>query len=97
MKQAAKSETDFHNFACTKEQREEWFAESAELAAAAGGLKPGPDQCIAFKTPIIFAEGAAADNTYVGSVYEQVSFLGDLNRQLSQLPDGSKVQLRTQE
>jgi hypothetical protein len=59
--------------------------------------EPGPEQCIALKTPIIFAEGAAADNAYVGSLYEQVSFLGDLNRQLSQLPDGSKVQLRTQE
>src|SRR5258708_1316922 len=97
MKRIAKSETEFRNLVSVKEHREEWFAESDELAAAAGGLKPGSEQCIAFKTPIIFAEGGGPNNAYVGSLYEQVSFLGDLNRQLSQLPDGSKVQLRIQE
>jgi hypothetical protein len=96
LKQIAKSETEFRNLARTREQREEWFAERDELAAAAGGLNPGPEQCIAFKTPILFAEGGAPNNTYVGSLYEQVAFLGDLNRQISQLPDGSKVQLRLQ-
>jgi hypothetical protein len=96
LKQIAKSETEFRNLARTKEQREEWFAERDELAAAAGGLKPSPDQCIAFKTPILFAEGGAPNNAYVGSLYEQVALLGDLNRQISQLPDGSKVQLRLQ-
>lgn len=96
MREVAGSEAEFRNLASTKEKREGWFAESAELAAADRGLKPSGDQCIAFKTPIIFAEGGGPDNAYVGSLYEQVSFLGDLNRQLSQLPEGSKVQLRIQ-
>lgn len=96
MKEVAGSEAEFGNLASTKEKREEWFAESAELAAADRGLKPSGDQCIAFKTPIIFAEGSDPDNACVGSLYEQVSFLGDLNRQLSQLPEGTKVQLRIQ-
>ncbi len=61
------------------------------------GLNPNQDQCVAFKTPIIFAEAGTPNNAYVGSLYEQVSFLGDLHRQISELPDGSKVQFRIQE
>jgi hypothetical protein len=92
--EVAKSETEFRKLAGTKEKREEWFAESDELAAMEQGLKPNQDQCIAFKIPIVFAEGCGPNNAYMGSLYEQLSFLGDLNRQLSQVPDGSKVQLR---
>jgi hypothetical protein len=94
MKEVAKSETEFRDLAPTKEKREQWFAESDELAAIERGLKPSQDQCVAFKTPIMFAGAGTPNNAYVGSLYEQVSFLGDLNRQLSQLPDGSKVQFR---
>jgi len=94
--EVAKSETEFRKLAGTKEKREEWFAESDELAAMQRGMKPNQDQCIAFKIPIVFAEGGGPNNAFVGSLYEQLSFLGDLNRQLSQLPDGSKVQLRIQ-
>jgi hypothetical protein len=96
LKQIAKSETEFRNLARAKEQREAWFAERDELAAAAGGLKPGPEQCIAFKIPVLFTEGNAPNNAYVGSLYEQVAFLGDLHRQIKELPDGGKVQLRLQ-
>jgi hypothetical protein len=97
LKQIAKSETEFRNLARTKEQREEWFAERDEVAAAAGGLNPGPEQCIAFKTPILFAEGGAPNNAYVGRLYEQVAFLGDLHRQIAEFPEGTKVQFRLQE
>jgi len=97
LKQIAKSEAEFRNLARTKEQREEWFAERDESAAAAGGLNPGPEQCVAFKTPILFAEGGAPNNAYVGSLYEQVAFLGDLHRQIAELPEGTKVQFRLQE
>ncbi len=94
--EVAGSETEFRNLAVTKEKREQWFAESGELAAIAQGLKPNQDQCVAFKTPILFAEAGTPNNAYVGSLYEQVAFLGDLNRQIAKLPDGSRVQLRLQ-
>ena len=78
IKEVAESEAEFRRLAATKEKREEWFAESDELAALRQGLKPGANQCIGFKTPL---------------VYEYVSFLGELHRQISQVPDGSKVRL----
>jgi len=96
MKEVAGSESEFRDLACTKEKREQWFSERDELAAIAQGLKPNQDQCVAFKTPILFAEAGTPNNAYVGSLYEQVAFLGDLNRQIAKLPDGSRVQLRLQ-
>ena len=83
MSEVSISETEFRRLARTKEKRDQWFGETDELAASEHGLKPNQDQCIAFKTPIIFAESGTPNNAYVGSLYEQVSFLGDLNRQLS--------------
>jgi hypothetical protein len=64
------------------------------MAAVDRGLKANAHQCIAFKIPLQFAEGGAPTRAYVADLYEQVSFLGDLNRQTSHLPDGSKVRLR---
>ena len=96
LNEVASSETQFRELARTKEKREEWFAESDELAAMERSLRPNLEQCVAFKTPIMFAEAGTPNNAYVGSLYEQVSFLGDLNRQISEIPEGSKVQLRVQ-
>jgi hypothetical protein len=93
MKEVAESEAEFRRLASTKEKREEWFAESDELAASRQGLKPGAHQCIGFKTPLVFAESGTPNSAYVADLYEYVSFLGELHRQISQLPDGSKVRL----
>jgi len=89
--EVAASEEDFRAQAATREKRQEWFAEDDELAAAQGGLVPDSLQCIAFKIPLMFAESGRANNAYVADLYEQVSFLGDLNRQVAQLPDGTKI------
>lgn len=97
MQQVAPSEAEFREGAASKEKREEWFAEKLELAAAKRGLNPNQDQCIAFKVPLIFAEGGGPQNAFLGSLYEQVAFLGNLNHQLSQVPDGTKVQFRLQD
>ena len=90
----AASEARFRELAATPEKRNEWFAEVDEQAAAARGLKPNATQCIGFSVPLIFAESGSPDTPYVADLYEHISFLGDLNRQISSLPDGAKVRLR---
>lgn len=73
--------------------------ELAELEADARGfdllgLSPAQDQCIGFKMPLVFAESKdVLDNAYLANLYECVSFLGDLHRQLRSHPDGTKVEL----
>ncbi len=90
----ADSEAKFRELAASHEKREEWFAEADEQAAAARGLKPNATQCIGFSVPLVFAESGSPDTLYVVDLYENVSFLGDLNRQISSLPDGTKVRLK---
>jgi hypothetical protein len=92
--QVSNSEARFREMAETREKREEWFAESDMRAAEERGLKPGLSQCVGFKVPLAFAESGSPDTPYVADLHEYVSFLGDLNRQISSLPEGSKVRLR---
>lgn len=67
--------------------REEWFPTVNEL-------QPSPAQCIGLKIPAVFAQSAGvAQNAYVADLYEYVTFMGDLHRQLSNVPDGAKVRL----
>jgi hypothetical protein len=75
------------------DKREEWFKEADEQAAAGRGLKPNAIQCIGFSVPLVFAESGSPDTPYVADLYEHISFLGDINRQISSLPDGAKVRL----
>jgi len=59
----------------------------------AKGLAPDNTQCIGFSVPLVFAESGSPDTPYVADLYEHVSFLGDLNSQIAELPEGSKVRL----
>jgi|HubBroStandDraft_4_1064222.scaffolds.fasta_scaffold14157_1 hypothetical protein len=95
--EVADSEGEFRSMSSTVDRRQQWFAEANELAAAERGLTPNLHQCIAFKTPLVFAESGTPDNLYIADLYEQVSFLGDLNRQISKLADGTKVRLHVKE
>src|SRR5882762_1259482 len=91
----AESESGFEHSLGELAKRELWFAEQQLAALAKHGLEPNNLQCIGFKTPVVFAESAnVPDNAYVADLYEQVSFLGDLHRQIADNPNGAKVRLR---
>lgn len=75
------------------EMREKWFALKDEQQAAQRGLVPGPEQCIGFAPPLAFAESGSAKKPYVADIYDYIPFLGDIHRQISELPDGAKVRL----
>lgn len=90
----ADSETQFRELAATPEKRNEWSAEVDEQTAATRGLKPNANQCIGFSVPLVFAQGGSPNDTpYVVDLYEHVSFLGNLHRQISDVPDGGKGRL----
>jgi hypothetical protein len=93
MIKVSNSKVEFMKMAETKEKRREWFVENEMLAYAQRGLVPSSSQCIGFGIPAVFAEGGRPDTAYIADIYEHVSFLGDLHRQIGNLPDGSKVQL----
>ena len=91
----AESELGFEHSLTEPAKRELWFAEQQLASFAGRGLKPNDLQCIGFKTPVVFAESRRVhDNAYVADLYEQVSFLGDLHRQIAEVPNGGKVRLK---
>jgi hypothetical protein len=94
----AESEPGFEHSLAESVKRELWFAERQLAAFAERGLKPNDLQCIGFKTPVVFAESRGVpENPYVDDLYEHVSFLGDLHRQIADVPNGGKVRLKVGE
>jgi len=94
LSKVADSNAEFLQMAGTPEKRGEWFVEDEEKAYAQRGLIPSSSQCIGFGVPAVFAEGGTPATAYLADIYEYVSFLGDLHRQIATTPDGSRVQLR---
>lgn len=94
LRKVADSEAQFRDLAQTGKNCEEWFAEADEKAAAGRGLIANADQCIGFSVPLVLAESGTPNPPYIADLYEHVSLLGDVNRQIAHLPDGSKVRLQ---
>jgi hypothetical protein len=91
----ASSESEFDELLMQPTNRNAWLAEDELQSCEGRGLAPDDFQCIGFKTPLVFAESAATpDNAFVADLYEHVSFLGELHRQIANEPDGAKVRLR---
>jgi hypothetical protein len=95
LSEVAESESSFKDWLNDPAKREVWFAEQQLETLAERGLRPNDFQCIGFKMPVVFAESANyPSNAYVADLYEQVSFLGDLHRQIADVPNGAKISLR---
>jgi hypothetical protein len=92
--QVSSSYSEFLEIAETTEKRKEWFVEQEARIYAQRGLVPSSTQCIGFGVPAVFAEGGTPDTAFIADIYEHVSFLGYLHRQIASLPDGSKINLR---
>lgn len=88
----ADSEADFLNLLKNPENRDQLFGEADETAFASKGLVPNESQCIAFDIPLVFKERGAR-KPYLVDIYENVSFLGDLNEQVANVPDGQEIKL----
>jgi hypothetical protein len=95
LSEIAESRSGFQHCLAEPANCELCFAELQLAAFAEKGLKPNDLQCIGFKTPVIFAESAnVPNNAYVADLYEQVSFLGDLHRQIADSLNGGEVRLK---
>ena len=91
LEKLAESEAEFRKYLANPEIFEKRFCARDEIEFAEKGLAPGEFQCIAFDIPLVLS--AEARKAYVADLCECVSFLGDLNRQISNVPDGQQVRL----
>ncbi len=93
LSEVAASECEFREL--LKLKHAEWLAQADAQCAAERGLVPTDGQCIGFKIPAMFAESASApSNPYIADLYEYVSFLGHLHKQLSNCRDGTKIKIQ---
>ncbi len=90
----ASSFTEFEHLAGSEESQQRWFYREAATKLTSEGMRPTRQQCFGYKIPLCFRESeTVTPNVYVASLKEYVAFLGDLHRQLKNLPDGSKAKL----
>jgi hypothetical protein len=91
----AASAKQFAEAANEPEKRRDWLLEGLAEQAAGRGCRPGKGQCVGYKVPVVFKESAAApNNLYVADLYEFVAFMGDVHKQMKDVPDGSKIRLK---
>lgn len=63
-----------------------------EFEAARGPL--GRGQCLGFVTLPVFGGAYSAENRHPVAVAEHAAFTGDVHRQIRDLPDGARVQVK---
>ena len=95
--QIANSAPEFQEAAKGLSKQKEWLLIDDARTAAEEGHSPVKGQCIGAKIPWIFKESAdAKGNLYVADLFEFVSFMGDLHKQVSDVPDGGQVRIKVQ-
>jgi hypothetical protein len=91
----ADSEEEFRGAASDLSKKEEWFLADDLEKAERKGYSPSRGQCIGSKVPWVFRESATvADNLRVADLYEYVSFMGDVHRQMRDVADGGTVRIQ---
>jgi hypothetical protein len=58
------------------------------------GLAIEPGQCISFYPPIVAGGQYKLENARAIPAWDLIGFLGDLNRQIKDLPDGSNIRIK---
>jgi hypothetical protein len=74
-------------------QADRLLGTSYEMKLAQQGFVLADGQCIGFKIPTTLGGSFDLSNVYAADPYERVHFLGDINAQLKDVPDGRKVKL----
>lgn len=75
---------------------EYWFLPALVESLHRAGKRPRPGQAYFFLVLPIFKEGRfTADNMVVVPVREQIGATADIHRQIAQLPDGAKAEMKT--
>lgn len=74
--------------------RDEWLLAGLGGRAARAGLRPGPGQCLAFRTPPVLGGQLAVENLVVWDLYAYHAGLAKLLPQVRELPPGTEVRAR---
>lgn len=96
MRPIADSRDDFAAKIDQEDHAEEWLLISLVNAAKLSGLSLGPNETYSYKTPPILGGDYTVANCEVCDLAVHYSILGQICRQTQKLPDGTKVNIKTE-
>lgn len=91
VKQIAACVEEFEWDVTQREKREEWLMPSLANAAFAIGLKPGPGECLAFRTPPFLNGPLQPGNLYCLDFVAYQVGMGKILPQVLGLPPGTQI------
>jgi len=96
VEQATATVDEFHESCRTNaEAVDNWFLPSLVDRLHEAGKVAGPTDCYGFVVLPVFAEGKyVPDNMFAAPVREVLIGNADIHKQIAELPDGSKVQVK---
>lgn len=89
--QVASSLDEYQQLLRTEEKAYQWFSANLIAALKSKGIIPGPDQCYSFKTPPVLGGAVNPSNIELTNVYVHFGLLGEIHKQLKDLPPGTKI------
>jgi len=87
----ADSQAEFQSLLGEKEKEREWFALGLLTEIEREGMTLAPGQCFSFKKPLTLGGTMEVSNIEVTSIAIYVSLMGQLHRQLKDVPPGTRI------
>ncbi|AKF06195.1 hypothetical protein [Sandaracinus amylolyticus] len=85
------SEADVERALERVEVQDEWLRASLVDRQARLGMRPGVDECLAYRVPPIFGAGFGPENVEVRPIVPHFAFTGQLMQQVKALPAGTQI------
>ena len=87
----ARDESEFESLLATDANADLWLMPDVVDGQAALGMRPGADECLSFKHPPVLGGQFDPDNFETCSVLVHFSIMGQIHRQVKDLPEGTKI------
>ena len=87
----ANSAQEFQEMTKERKNQQEWFFADLLTDLEHAGMALGYGQCFALKTPLVLGGEAKLENFEMTSILVHVSMMGQIHRQVKNLPPGTKI------
>jgi hypothetical protein len=91
LEKIADSQAEFQSLVAEKEKQREWFALELLTEIEREGMTLAPGQCFSLKKPLTLGGTMEVSNIEVASIAIYVSLMGQMHRQLKDLPPGTRI------
>lgn len=91
LEQVAESQQDFEQRMQQRENADQWFVPQLVGDLIASGIRLGPGQCYSYKKPPVLGGEIEPGNFEPADLSVHFSILGQIHRQVKDLPPGTKI------